>query len=117
MRARRYSVWQLLRLTSLHSSAAKSSRKRSIFQLEREFEHIPRVDDMLADGTSTLPEGNVHENVARLSNQDGWREQNIQVHGRTFFSPLLRNKLPAGKLDEQMWLPMNRAQDVTTLRG
>ena len=45
VRAGRYSVWQLLRLTSLHSSAAKSSRKRSIVQLGRELQHIPRVVD------------------------------------------------------------------------
>ena len=30
-------MWQLLRITGLHSSAAKSSRKRSIVQLGREF--------------------------------------------------------------------------------
>ena len=71
---------------------------------------------MLADGTSRWPEDKVHENVARLTNQDGWREQNIQAHGRKFFRPLLRNKLPTERLDEQMWLLMNRAQDPTTLR-
>ena len=37
VRAGRYFVWQLLRITGLHSSAAKSSRKRSIVQLGREF--------------------------------------------------------------------------------
>ena len=37
VRAGRYFVWQLLRITDLHSSAAKSSRKRSIVQLGREF--------------------------------------------------------------------------------
>ena len=37
VRAGRYSVRQLLRLTSLHSSAVKSSRKGSIVQLGREF--------------------------------------------------------------------------------
>ena len=116
VRAGRYSVWQLLRLTSLHSSAAKSSRKRSIVQLGREFQHIPRVDDMSADGTSRWPEDNVIENVARLTNQDGWGEQNNQAHGRKLFSLFVRNKLPAEKLDEQMRLPMIRAQDATTLR-
>ena len=95
VRAGRYSVWQLLRLTSLHSSAAKSSKKRSIVQLEREFQHIPRVDDMSADGTSRWPEDNVNENVARLTNQDGWKEHNNQAHGRKLFSSLVRNKLPA----------------------
>ena len=48
---------------------------------------------MLTDGTSRWPEDNVHENVVRLTSQDGRREQNIQVHRRKFFSPLLRNKL------------------------
>ena len=115
-RAGRYSVWQLLRLTNLHSSIAKSSRKRIIVQLGHNFQHIPRVDDMLADGTSRWPKDNVHENVVRLTNQDGWREQNIQAHNRLVFSPLLRNKLPAGNLDAQIWLAMNRAQDATTLR-
>ena len=86
VRAGRYSVWQLLRLTSLHSSATKSSRKRDIVQLGREFQHIPRVDDMSADGTSRWPEDNVNENVARLTNQDGWREQNNQAYGRKLFS-------------------------------
>ena len=37
VRAGRYFVWQLLRITDFHSSAAKSSRKRSIVQLGREF--------------------------------------------------------------------------------
>ena len=119
VRAGRYSVWRLLRLTSLHSSAAKSSRKGNIVQLGgREFQHIPRGDDMLADGTSRWPEDNVNENVARLTNQDGWRQQKNQAHGRKSFSSLVRNKLlvPARKLDEQMRLPMIRAQDATTLR-
>ena len=73
---------------------------------------------MFADGNSRWPEDKLHENVARLTNQDSWREQNIQAHGRKFLSPLLlRNKLPAERLDEHMWLlMMNRAQDVTTLR-
>ena len=49
--------------------------------------HILRVDDVLADSTSRWPENKVHENVARLTNQDDcWREHNIQVHGRKFFS-------------------------------
>ena len=37
VRAGRYFVWQLLRLTGLHSSAAKSSRKTNIVQLGRDF--------------------------------------------------------------------------------
>ena len=114
--AGRYSVWQLLRLTSLHSSAAKSSRKSIIVQLGREFQDIPRVGDMSADGTSRLPEDNANENIARVTNQDGWREQMNQAHGRKVFSSFVRNKLPAENLDEQMRLPMIRAQDATMLR-
>ena len=55
---------------------------------------VPRVDNMLADGPSRWPEDKVHD-VARLANQDGWRENNIQAHGRIRFSPLVQNKLHA----------------------
>ena len=78
--------------------------------------YIPGLDNTLADGFSRWTEDKVHENVARLTNDDGWKEQNIQAHGRKIFSLLLQNKLPAGRLDEQMWLLMNRAKDATSLR-
>ena len=61
----------------------------NMVQLGREFQRIPRVDDMSADGTSRWPEDNV--------NQDGWREQNNQAHGKKLFSSFVRNKLPAEK--------------------
>ena len=79
--------------------------------------HIPGLDNTLADGISGWPEDKViHENVARLTNDYGWKEENIQAHGRKIFSLLLQNKLPAERLDEQMWLLMNRAKDATSLR-
>ena len=77
---------------------------------------MPRVGDMSADGTSRWPEDNVNENIARLTNQDGWREHINQAHGRKLFSSFVRNKLPAEKLDEQMRQPMIRAQDATMLK-
>ena len=50
--------------------------------------HIPGVDSTLANGISRWLEDKVHENVARLTNDDGRREQNIQAHGRKIFSLL-----------------------------
>ena len=73
--------------------------------------HIPGLHDTLADGFSRWPEDKLHENVARMTNDDDWREQDIQAHGRKIFSLLLQTKLPARRLDEQIWLPMNRAKD------
>ena len=78
--------------------------------------HIPGLENTLADGISRWPENKVHEHVARLTNDDGWKEQNVQAHGKKIFSLLLQNKLPAERLDEQMWLLMNRAKDATSIR-
>ena len=61
--------------------------------------HIPGLENTLAHGISRWPEDNVHEKVARLINDDGWKEQNIQAHGIKLFSIVLQSKLPARRLD------------------
>ena len=51
--------------------------------------HIPGHDDTLADGISRWPEDKLRENVARTTNDDDWREQDIQAHDRKILSLLL----------------------------
>ena len=56
--------------------------------------HIPGLDITLAGDISRWPEDKVHENVARLTNDDGWKEENLQAHGRKIFSLLLQTSYP-----------------------
>ena len=56
--------------------------------------HIPGLDNTLADGISRWPEDKVHENGTILTNDDGWKEENIQAHGRKIFSLLLQTSYP-----------------------
>ena len=71
--------------------------------------HIPGAENVLADGISRWPAERVHENVTRLTNEIGWRQQDIGPSGRNIFELLLQEHWPEGMVDETFWNLMNQA--------
>lgn len=64
-------------------------------------EHTLEAESVLVDSTSKWPTERVHKNATRLTNEQGWRqEEDIGPLGRDLFECLLQEKCPKEMLGD-----------------
>ena len=64
--------------------------------------HIPWVENRLPDGTSRWPEEEIHNDVNRLTQEQGWKRQEL-AGGNTVLDKILNLNLPKERLDDHLW--------------
>ena len=63
--------------------------------------HIPGVENRLADGISRWTEEEIHNNVNRLTEEQGWKRQEL-AGGITVLDKILNLNLPKEGLDDHL---------------
>ena len=66
--------------------------------------HIPGAQNVVADGISRWPKGEIARNLQTLV-QGQWREQSIGDGGRAFFETILQPEFPTEYMDDTIWKP------------
>ena len=64
--------------------------------------HIPGAENRLADGISRWPEEEIQINFNSLTQEHGWKRQEL-AEGNTVLDKILNLNLPKERLDDHLW--------------
>ena len=64
--------------------------------------HIPGVENRLADGISRWPEEEMKNNVNPLTQEQGWKREEL-TGGNIVLDGILNLNLPKERIDDHLW--------------